>query len=85
MFKIIEEETEVTIWHQLKVDDICLTACSQVAHHNGLDASCGLITSFVLDADGAGLREELVQFLPMLSILLPIQPSKELPLQWSAL
>ena len=42
----------------MKVNDICLTACHQAAHHDGLDARCEPLTSFALDVDGAGLREE---------------------------
>ena len=36
-----------------------MTAHLQAAHHDGIDAGCGPLSSFALDADGAGPREEL--------------------------
>ncbi len=36
-----------------------MTARPKAVGHNGLDAGRGLLTNFALDADGAGLHEEL--------------------------
>ncbi len=36
-----------------------MTAHPEAVGHDGLDAGWGLLTNFALDADGAGLREEL--------------------------
>ncbi len=57
--KIVKEESEVPVRHRLKVDEIYLTACPKAMGHDGLDAGQGLLTNFALDADGAGLHEEL--------------------------
>ncbi len=59
MVKIVQEESEFPIRHQLKVNEIYLTARPEAVGHDGLDACWGLLTNFALDADGAGLREEL--------------------------
>jgi hypothetical protein len=59
MVKIAKEESEVPIRHRLKVDEIYLTTRPKAVGHNGLDAGRGLLTNFRLDADGAGLHEEL--------------------------
>jgi hypothetical protein len=59
VIKIAKEELEVPDRHQLKVDEIYLTARPKAVGHDGLDAGWGLLTNFGLDADGAGLREEL--------------------------
>jgi hypothetical protein len=59
MIKIVKEESEVPVRHHLKDDEICLTRCPEAVGHNGFDASWGILTKFVLDADGAGLSEQL--------------------------
>ncbi len=59
MIKIVKEESEVPVRHQLKVNEIYLTAHPKAVGHNWLDTGRGLLTKFALDADGAGLREQL--------------------------
>ncbi len=59
MVKIAKEESEVPVMHRLKVVEIYLTACPEARGHDGLNAGQGLLTNFALDADRAGLHEEL--------------------------
>jgi len=59
MVKIVQKESEVTTGHQLKIDQIYLTARPQAARHDGNDAWRIPKTHFALDADGAGTGEEL--------------------------
>ncbi len=59
VIKIVKEESEVLVRHRLKVDEICLTVRPKAVGHDGLDTGRGLLKNFALNADGAGLREEL--------------------------
>ena len=59
MVHIVEKESEFTVGHRLKIDQIYLTARPQAARHDGLDAWDRPKTRFALDADGAGRGEEL--------------------------
>jgi hypothetical protein len=59
MVETVQKESEFTVGHRLKIDQIYLTARPQAARHDGLDAWHRPKTRFALDADGAGTGEEL--------------------------
>ncbi len=59
MVHIVEKESEFTVGHRLKIDQIYLTARPQAPRHDGLDAWGRPKTRFALGADGAGRGEEL--------------------------
>ncbi len=59
VIKIIEEILKSSIGHRLEVDQIDLSACSEAAGDNWLDSRDGLVALLPLDADGAGVREQL--------------------------
>ena len=59
MVDIVQKESQFTVGHRLKIDEIYLTMRPQAARHNGLDAWGRPKTHFALDADGADMSEEL--------------------------